>query len=367
VKLLLVSHSSNLGGTEVCFGRALAYLVGRGHEVVAAYPDGQFAQEWARLAPHVPYEGSVPATLRLKGYVGWAVRWLTGSRGLRAAIERERPDAVVVFSGTASAAVGAAAKADVRCACYVREFISPVWIRRSLWRYLGRRADLLLAVSAELREALSNATDAKIELVPDGVPIPVLPDAPAWPPEQPIVACYAGYDPEKGAITFARAAAAVAAELPDVRFRLFGVASSTHEQRREKQRLHAFVDERGLTARFDFCETSDFAPTYREASIVAVPSRSEGLGLVAIEAMSWGVPVVASACGGLLDVVEDGASGRLFAPGSDADLAAALLELLGDPGLLATMGDQARRRAEERFALDRSLAHLEQVLESYFG
>jgi len=367
VKLLLVSHSSNLGGTEVCFGRALAYLAERGHSVVAAYPDGRFAEEWARLAPRVPYEGSVPATFRFKGYVGWAVRRRTGSRALRAAIERERPDAVVVFSGTASAAVGAAARADVRCACYVREFISPAWIRRSLWRYLGRHADVLLAVSSELREALANATDAKIELVPDGVPIPVLPATPAWPPHQRLVACYAGYDPKKGALTFVRAASAVAAELPDVRFRLLGVAASSDEQQREKRQLHAFVDEHGLAERFDFVETTDFVPTYREASVVAVPSLSEGLGLVAIEAMSWGVPVVASACGGLLDIVEDGASGRLFAPASDADLAAALLELLGDPELLVTMGARARRRAEERFALDRSLAHLEQVLESYFG
>ena len=85
---------------------------------------------------------------------------------------------------------------------------------------------------------------------------------------------------------------------------------------------------------------------YAAASVVAVPSRwAEPQGLVAIEAMTAGAPVVASAVGGLAELVEPGVSGVLVPPGDAAALARALDGLLADPGRRARMGQAGRARA----------------------
>ena len=75
------------------------------------------------------------------------------------------------------------------------------------------------------------------------------------------------------------------------------------------------------------------------ADALVVPStRPEPLGLVALEAGAAGLPVVASAAGGVAEAVRDGVSGLLVAPGDPAALAAALARLAADPGEAARMG-----------------------------
>lgn len=90
------------------------------------------------------------------------------------------------------------------------------------------------------------------------------------------------------------------------------------------------------------------------ATVVVVPSReTESFGLVAAQAGQMGRPVVASAVGGLGEVVEDGATGMLL-PGLDAGaLADAIVRVLGDPDLARRMGAAARERVAAKFAMDR--------------
>jgi glycosyltransferase involved in cell wall biosynthesis len=89
---------------------------------------------------------------------------------------------------------------------------------------------------------------------------------------------------------------------------------------------------------------------YDRASIVAVPSRREGYGLVAREAMAHGRPVVASAVGGLLEAIEDGVNGVLVPPLDVAALRRALEELLANPEQRARLGTAARAYAADHFS-----------------
>ena len=91
----------------------------------------------------------------------------------------------------------------------------------------------------------------------------------------------------------------------------------------------------------------------RESTLVMVPSRLEGLGLVALEAMALARPVVATKVDGLPEVVEHGVTGLLVAPGSADKLAAATRELLSDPGRMNAMGQAGRNRVREQFTLSR--------------
>jgi glycogen(starch) synthase len=92
---------------------------------------------------------------------------------------------------------------------------------------------------------------------------------------------------------------------------------------------------------------------YERAAVVAVPSHREGFGVVCAEAMAHGRPVVASAVGGLLDLVADGETGILVRPGDVAALRRALDRLLGDRELRRRMGEAGRARMRERFSWDR--------------
>jgi glycosyltransferase involved in cell wall biosynthesis len=82
---------------------------------------------------------------------------------------------------------------------------------------------------------------------------------------------------------------------------------------------------------------------YRGAAVLAVPSRSEGFGLPALEAMARGCPVVASQAGALPEVVGD--AGLLVAPGDPEALATALARILSDDSLAASLGAAGHRRA----------------------
>lgn len=88
---------------------------------------------------------------------------------------------------------------------------------------------------------------------------------------------------------------------------------------------------------------------YRAAAVVAMPSRNEGLGLVAVEAQLCGTPVVAYAEGGLLDVVRPEHGGTLVTAGDRAALATAIARLLHDPVARAQAGTQGHAFVQARF------------------
>src|SRR5690606_33167776 len=84
---------------------------------------------------------------------------------------------------------------------------------------------------------------------------------------------------------------------------------------------------------------------YRAADVVVVPSRSESFGLVALEAAACGIPVVASAVGGLLTLVDDGDSGFLVPERDPRLFARATVDIISDPHRARVMGARAAARA----------------------
>ncbi len=91
---------------------------------------------------------------------------------------------------------------------------------------------------------------------------------------------------------------------------------------------------------------TDLAAAYASADIFAFPSTTETLGLVALEAMAAGLPVVGARSGGIPDLVTDGETGLLFDPDTAEDLARQLGVLAADPTLRRRLGGAGRRRAE---------------------
>ena len=116
----------------------------------------------------------------------------------------------------------------------------------------------------------------------------------------------------------------------------------------ERRRLEQLVAAKGLAERVRFLGAVDhqnLARYYDLADVCVVPSLTETFGLVALEAQAIGTPVVASAVGGLTEVVADGVTGLLVEQRAPEAFAAALASLLDDPALRERMGEAARERA----------------------
>lgn len=134
---------------------------------------------------------------------------------------------------------------------------------------------------------------------------------------------------------------------PDAHLVIVGGASGIDGDT-ETERAHELVAELGLTERVHFVEPQPhhiLSTYYRAADVVLAPSRSESFGLVALEAAACGVPVVASAVGGLLSLVDDGLTGRLILGRDPGEYARAVAAILDDDVARAAMGAAAVERA----------------------
>lgn len=105
------------------------------------------------------------------------------------------------------------------------------------------------------------------------------------------------------------------------------------------------------------CSRSEAARLRRRAAALIVPSTYEGMPLVVLEAMSDGVPVIASAVSGIPEVVVDGETGWLVPPERSASLAGALIEAVSDPDAARVRGEAGRRRLDRRFRPHHAARH----------
>ena len=215
-----------------------------------------------------------------------------------------------------------------------KPYVVQVWgtdvelARRVSWlaRPVLRRARLVLAASSFLAEQARALGAREVRVVPSGVAIP---ESPGDPDEPPHVLYVGRLSAEKGVLDLVEACRG----LP-----LVVVGDGPLRSR--------VPDAAG------FVPPDELGPWYERAAVVAAPSRREGYGVAAREAMAWGRPVVASAVGGLVDAVEDGVTGLLVSPGDVPALRGALERLLADAELRARLGAAARAKAQHELSFE---------------
>ena len=283
--------------------------------------------------------------------LGGGVRAAKLARWLRA----ERP---AVFHATlswplaAKWALAAAVAARVRTVATVQLIPEFELERASAWqlRALAAAVDRYVAVSRDVADELVarfRYPRKKVEVVYNAVRLERFEDAP--PPglrEQldlgrglPVVLTCARLDEQKGHDVLLRAAA----QLPEVAFALAGEGP-------ERVRLEALAGELGIANRVLFLGyRTDIPQLLAACDVFALPSLYEGSSLAVLEAMAARRPVVSSAIGGTDELIEDGESGILVAPGEVEPLTAALRQLLADGEQRERLGRRARERVEADF------------------
>jgi len=190
----------------------------------------------------------------------------------------------------------------------------------------------------------------QLDVLGNFIPDP-LPEARTAPPVHGYVAFLGRLSEEKGAHLLIEAAR----RLPDVPFRLAGDGP----QREALERMARGLPNVELTGKISPDRRWAFLCG---AALVVIPSTVyEAFSLAALEAMACGVPVIAACLGGLPYLVQDGVQGHLFTPGSAAELAERIRDVLGDPAGAHHMGQAGRRLVEERFTASHHLEGLMQI------
>lgn len=146
---------------------------------------------------------------------------------------------------------------------------------------------------------------------------------------------------QKGLDTLLQAFRVVVERFPDLRLVIAGAGDLELLVRRLAR--HLGVPDRVELVGWQGRE--ELVPLYRAAAALVMPSHYEPFGMVALEAMACGCPLVASRTGGLAEFVEDGVDGFLCSAGDHLAFARRLADLLGDPARARAMGEAARRRA----------------------
>jgi glycosyltransferase involved in cell wall biosynthesis len=210
-----------------------------------------------------------------------------------------------------------------------------------LARRILRRARVVIAPSSALAEDARTIGAGEVAVIPSGVDLAAEVGEEAEPPE----VLYAGrLSPEKGVLELVEAARGMNL-----------VVAGDGPLRDRVPQARGFVP------------PEELGRLYSRAAVVACPSHREGFGVACLEAMAHGRPVVASAVGGLLDLVVDGETGIHVPPGDVPALRAALERLLGDRELRRRMGEAGRRRAAEGFSWDAVTRETVELYARYAG
>jgi colanic acid/amylovoran biosynthesis glycosyltransferase len=198
---------------------------------------------------------------------------------------------------------------------------------------------------------------AKLHVVHCGVDFARYPYVAPTPKPGLSVLCVCRLAPEKGLEVLMRAIAVVAKEGIDVRLVLVGSGPL-------EATLRCKATDLGLEARVSFegaVGQDDMARYYAEADVFCLPSFAEGVPVVLMEAMATGRPVIATWIAGVPELVEDGISGLLVAPGNFEELADALLRLSVSPEERESLGLAGRHKVEKAFDSGHCAAELARV------
>lgn len=222
-------------------------------------------------------------------------------------------------------------------------------------------ADRVLCVSEEIMDSYRQAgvPEERLVRLANAVPAPARP--PVFPPEateplppglpdwiwgERVLACVGRLSPEKGQAELLKALPAILAAHPRALLLLVGDGP-------DRAALAALAERLGVAGRTVFAGfRSDAGACIRWAEALVLPSLTEGLPMVVLEAMAMARPVAASAVGDLPRLITPGVHGLLSSPGDSVALAANVIELLDDPDRARHMGRQGWRKVREDHDLD---------------
>jgi len=355
MKILHLIPDLGLGGAQRMLTYAAAAVDRDGYRLQVAHwgTPSALQAELERLGiPVLRLEGG-PSLLRLARSFGHQVR-------------RLRPDVVHTHLFDADLiGILTARLLGVQGCCATIHSFSFFATPRHRWRYrwlLGPLVGRFLAVSRALADYLVHQCRlpaSRVRVVANGIDTARFAPAAFATPRSapgPTVGVLTRLDARKGLPYLLQAMAQIRSDFPNARLLIGGDGEDRSALEQEARSL-------GLTGRVEFVgAVSDSADFYRRLDLFVLPSLDEAFGLVLLEAMAAGLPVVGTRVGGIPEILEDGSQGLLVAPADSQALARAIRELCGDPLRQRQMGERACQQAR-RFDIARTAKELQAVYE----
>lgn len=236
-------------------------------------------------------------------------------------------------------------------------------LSRRLQRYAWERAAAASAPSArhaaEIAGELGWSPD-RVRVIPNPICPWLLDRAGAREPDRgtqrPGAVLYAGrIQRSKGTLSLLQSVPLVTRAVPTVEYVIAGGRHSSIDDRTLEAALGS-TRVRDRVRLLGHVPRHDLPGLYRRAQIFVMPSYYETFSISVVEAMAFGLPVVATGTGGLPEVVLDGVTGILVPPGDSVALSEALIQLLQDAGLRRRLGNAGRERALAEFTVQRAVA-----------
>jgi glycosyltransferase involved in cell wall biosynthesis len=378
----VLDHTADLGGAELALARLAAAIDPREVELhLLTFSPGPLVER-VRLAGHEAEVMALAPSLatmdrssagRLRTAAGSALRLVPFV--VRLARRLRELDVDVVHTTSLKAdllGVPVALLSRRPLVWHVHDRISPDYLPASmvrLIRSLARRVPAHVIANSEATAAtlpgVRRLTVAHPGLSPDQ--LAATPRRPLA-AQAPVVGVLGRISPTKAQLEFVRAAALVAADHPEARFRVVGAATFGAED--YERRVREEVARLGLTDRVEFTGFVDDPVRELDAMSVCVHTASvpEPFGQVVVEAMGRGVPVVATAGGGVDEIVvpdEGGKSlGWLVSAGDVGALAASIGQALDDPEEAARRAERGWERAVSEFTIQRTAEAIRDVWRS---
>jgi glycosyltransferase involved in cell wall biosynthesis len=173
---------------------------------------------------------------------------------------------------------------------------------------------------------------------------------------------------QKDYATLITAVARVVVVDPSVRVLVVGDHTNTEVARQQYRALVRLVEERQVRGHVIFAGFRDDVPQLLSGLDVSVLATNfEGFGLVIVEAMAQGTPVIATRVGGVTEIITDRQTGLLHRPADDADLAGKILALLSNKELWQRLADAGRRLVEDRFSVRQFSENVAKVYRETIG
>jgi glycosyltransferase involved in cell wall biosynthesis len=371
IRVLSVIHSPTYAGAHNQLLRLHAPLRQRGVETVAVLPD-----EAAEAADRLRAAGVEVHTVRLARLRATAspvsqARFLSASRGdvrsLADLVASAGSDVVQVHGVQNPQGAIAARRRGAAVVWQLLDTRAPMTLRRLCMPLVTRLADSVVSWGDAVADGHPGARRVGDRLVVVYPPVDVDAFAPnaesrsearqrlGVADNQVLVGTVGVRYPPKGHIDFVRAAARVARERPEATFRIIGASSAAHPGL--DSRLTAEASSLGLRVGEDITLVdpgADVATLIQaiDVFVMTSPARSEGMPTAILEAMVAGKAVVATDAGATSELVDDGRTAILTAPGRPDETAGVVLRLLTDPSLRDDLGAAGRRRALEAFGLE---------------
>ena len=257
-----------------------------------------------------------------------------------------------VFGQPAATAAGVPVRIASRREINPDKSAGLVTLQRLAYTFAHRVVANSSAAAARLRQ--ERVTEDAVTVIPNGI------DLAAYTPHEAStrprrIVTVANLRTEKAHETLIEAAATLTRIYPDVEFTFVGGGPRLDE-------LKALAHRRGVGAQVHFLGHRDDVPAILAASdIFALASRSEAFPNGVIEAMAAGLPVVATAVGGIPELIDHQRNGVLVRPDDPAALSAALRHLIARPLHAAALGRAARQSVEARFSFDRMVSSFENL------